>query len=706
MNLTFNLEVSPGEWIIQGPASEPRHLESPLTDERFRGLVASLREWANRPVPLNHPDPLGTEEFVTRLAQRVSRWLSDVLLADEDRRVIAVALSQRSEVRLVIRVRSAAAEWDRAAGATLALPWELLAPQRPGEYPVRDGRLEIVREAVSEEAPELPSPQGSPLTVGVFIAAPADLPIFSYEEESFRLLNVFSHLGQDAFMIDLGRLKDLVDFAKEISPKVIHFSGYTLPGRLVFEDDYGMAQEVPIEQVTRQLRLALIALGHTHFPGLIFLSSCSPWTEEDSDPIFYAGKGLTEAAALHRAGFMQVIGEPADQLVLRCNEENDTDPILELRVQAEKHGVVHGLARWDEQVQEMRAKIPGSCAGLAAVIRMLRRYRPNLGIFIDNAESFQIGPAIGDPAVLGNWRPGLEMWWSEMERLADDGCLVLVTTRYAWRGLSPRAHVALGPMNSADSLRLIDTFDALRDLSISVRRRLAQRVDGHPRTVELLSNLIAKRRSELKVIADVWSELVEPALPAHEEAIREPSLAALEPLMLLPLPPKIDIADISKIIIPKLRLDFELIFKIGPEALEMLIMEMVEAMGFQVIRISNINRPDGGVDFAFWKRDPIPTLCAAQVKFHYNKTIREGPKPIRELVGVLNENFNLGLFVTNTTFTREAIREAKLKPARLRLRDVEDLKRWTQNDFKLDDPLRDFPAKIELASNLWLPLKK
>jgi len=46
--LVFDLEVTPERWTIQGPASPPRQIESPLANERFRGLVASLRDWAGR----------------------------------------------------------------------------------------------------------------------------------------------------------------------------------------------------------------------------------------------------------------------------------------------------------------------------------------------------------------------------------------------------------------------------------------------------------------------------------------------------------------------------------------------------------------------------------------------------------------------------------------------------------------------------------
>jgi tetratricopeptide (TPR) repeat protein len=214
---------------------------------------------------------------------------------------------------------------------------------------------------------------------------------------------------------------------------------------------------------------------------------------------------------------------PADRLVLRCRElAGNEDPIAELRAQAEEHGRLHGLPRWDDRVRELREGVPEPVAGFCAVLRLLHRERPGLTVYIDNAEALQIGPDEGDPEDLGSWRPGLEAWWREMERFAEEeGCLVLTTTRYAWEGLSTRAHVALTPLAKADSLRLVDTFPALGNLPLDVRLRLAERVDGHPRTVEWLGHLIALRREEVPETDRPWAEWVAPVLPAQEGEIRQ-----------------------------------------------------------------------------------------------------------------------------------------------------------------------------------------
>ncbi len=215
--------------------------------------------------------------------------------------------------------------------------------------------------------------------------------------------------------------------------------------------------------------------------------------------------------------------DPRDQLILRCQGlESDSDPIAKLRAQAEDFGrLLLEIAGWDEEVKKLQEDQKDSALGFAAVVRRLRQTRPSLVLYADNVETLQVGPGTDDPRALGSWRPEAAGWWREMERLAQEG-LVLASTRYAWEGLKRDAWIPIEPMSPADTLRLIDSFENLASLPRDVRATLAEKLDGHPRTVEYLDDLVADRLQSLGLgfeVSDPWADLIKPVLPEHSERI-------------------------------------------------------------------------------------------------------------------------------------------------------------------------------------------
>ncbi|MES1244292.1 MAG: tetratricopeptide repeat protein [Acidobacteriota bacterium] len=215
--------------------------------------------------------------------------------------------------------------------------------------------------------------------------------------------------------------------------------------------------------------------------------------------------------------------QPGDRLILRCQElENHPgDPIEALRGQAEEHGALYGFPGWDWHMRRLREKHPRPAAGFAAVVRQLRQERPDLVIYADNVEALQSGPRSEDPdQVLGAWRPEARAWWQELEKLSLDG-IVLISTRFLWPELSENAWVPIEPMSPAEVLRMIDSFEGLERLPRDDRLRLADMVDGHPRTVELLDRLIEEQRKQrgLQPEAAHWAELIEPVLPRRDAKI-------------------------------------------------------------------------------------------------------------------------------------------------------------------------------------------
>jgi tetratricopeptide (TPR) repeat protein len=215
--------------------------------------------------------------------------------------------------------------------------------------------------------------------------------------------------------------------------------------------------------------------------------------------------------------------ESSRRLVLACQGlERMAEPLHELRTQAEEHGSLHRFHQWAEKICELRQKFPEPTRGFVEVIRELRRERPDLVIYIDNAESLQGGPLTDQPQALGNWRPGVEEWWRHLQILSEEAHEpILISTRYGWEGLASRVWIGVGPLIEADSLRLISSFEPLGRLSPEIRGALAERVDGHPRTIELLNNLVAKCRKEIrKTKVDLWKEIVAHIFPETVRKIR------------------------------------------------------------------------------------------------------------------------------------------------------------------------------------------
>jgi tetratricopeptide (TPR) repeat protein len=320
-DLVFDLEPGGAEWTVAGPAPEsPAHkAPNPLQDPELVALLVDLREAVSVAVPLDAPDAEATVAVLDGLAQRIAEKLTAVLLSDTTRREVLCRVNavDQGRARLVIRVPDRGPVSDQA----LALPWELLTPAA-GAFAVRDGRLDVVREAVMDGASHLPEPTG-PLTVAVTIAAPADQTRLDYEKESFRLQGALTSLGQRAAFSDLGGVEDFVEVVEGQKASVVHFSGHGLPGGLVFEDEQGFSNTVRVDEVVRRLHVALPESGS--FPRLFFLASCHGATET-SVPVEVAsalGGGPSTAATLHRSGFVQVVGyfgPVGDELCTRAEE--------------------------------------------------------------------------------------------------------------------------------------------------------------------------------------------------------------------------------------------------------------------------------------------------------------------------------------------------------------------------------------------------
>jgi hypothetical protein len=146
------------------------------------------------------------------------------------------------------------------------------------------------------------------------------------------------------------------------------------------------------------------------------------------------------------------------------------------------------------------------------------------------------------------------------------------------------------------------------------------------------------------------------------------------------------------------------------ENFELLIADRLKAMGLGVQLVGGARRKDGGVDLIAWpdRGCQFPFLLAGQVK-HHHADRKTGAPAIRDFLGAITSegsNFHLGLVVTNTSFSADAKWFAKNNGNLIRLRDLNDLCRWMQNDFQNEHEWREIPNQIELAPGITIPIPK
>lgn len=146
-----------------------------------------------------------------------------------------------------------------------------------------------------------------------------------------------------------------------------------------------------------------------------------------------------------------------------------------------------------------------------------------------------------------------------------------------------------------------------------------------------------------------------------------------------------DALNVRQTIIPALLRDVEAIYHLTPDEFEELILDRLFAMDLQAFRMGAINRKDGGIDAIFWTRGLFPMLGAVQIKHHRSPQVKVGPADVRELVGAMEgHRFNIGLIITNTSFTKDAKHRADTGTTPILLRDGEVLQKWIADDFSIE----------------------
>jgi hypothetical protein len=171
---------------------------------------------------------------------------------------------------------------------------------------------------------------------------------------------------------------------------------------------------------------------------------------------------------------------------------------------------------------------------------------------------------------------------------------------------------------------------------------------------------------------------------------------------------EVHVVNITTDILKALATNPDEIYNLTPMAFEELICNRLQAMGLGVQQVGHTFRKDGGIDIVAWpQHSEFPFLMAVQAKHHRSPEYKTGPSPVRELLGVVHSHpFNAGVLVTNTAFTPDARWVSEQHPMLVKLRDIDDIRRWLENRFLDEYDWRELPDKIEVCPGVVIYLPK
>jgi len=178
-------------------------------------------------------------------------------------------------------------------------------------------------------------------------------------------------------------------------------------------------------------------------------------------------------------------------------------------------------------------------------------------------------------------------------------------------------------------------------------------------------------------------------------------------------PPKaalVRVVDFSPELLRFLQEDPTRLHSLSPDEFERSVANRLDSMGYNVTLTGAWNRKDGGIDLIALPRETRlgSVLLAGQVKHHMRER-KTGSGEVREFVGSLHgKPFGVGLFVTNTLFTRVAVETAKQHSFErlIQLRDFTDLKRWLQDQWGTQEDWREIPDRVELAPGVVIEIPR
>ncbi len=180
---------------------------------------------------------------------------------------------------------------------------------------------------------------------------------------------------------------------------------------------------------------------------------------------------------------------------------------------------------WDETLAALQREGLTGAAVVGALV-WLARQEGGLLVYLDDAESLQVQPGA---AGLAAWKdPGIEAFWRALIEATEKGArlAVLASTRYVPAKVSKEVVHPLGVMRQIDLIRMIPWWPAFRGLGAENKEWLAERVEGHARSLQWLDGLASQLMEKNSppggtFKGDLRSQVLEPLIPERDKKLRE-----------------------------------------------------------------------------------------------------------------------------------------------------------------------------------------
>ncbi|HYG63663.1 MAG TPA: CHAT domain-containing protein, partial [Thermoanaerobaculia bacterium] len=162
---------------------------------------------------------------------------------------------------------------------------------------------------------------------------------------------------------------------------------------------------------------------------------------------------------------------------------------------------------------------------LARALVTLAQIEEGLLVYLDDAESLQARVGEGE---VGRWRDqGFAQFWQYLVEAAEGGEAfgILASSRYQPEGTPSRAVLPLPEMSRYEVVRLLSWMPTLGRMPLADRAWVAEKVEGHPRTVEYLEALARAKEEDIvppggQYAGGRWrEEILEPILPETEKKV-------------------------------------------------------------------------------------------------------------------------------------------------------------------------------------------